>query len=120
MSALPPKADIGTQSWNVRFDIGPGSLIHHNLDTCIAIKQLFELEARKLISGLFADMRGKAPLNASHDQPETRRHRARLCRPRSGRPESVLAFRQRGRAIRGECVSPASDRNRWSSTSRDE
>jgi hypothetical protein len=63
MSALPPKADIGTQSWNVRFvpkaDIGPGSLIHHNLDTCIAIKQLFELEARKLISGLFADMRGK-------------------------------------------------------------
>jgi hypothetical protein len=62
-SALPPKADIAQHRGDVRFvpkaDIGPGSLIHHNLDTCIAIKQLFELEARKLISGLFADMRGK-------------------------------------------------------------
>ena len=36
MSALPPKADIGTQSWNVRFV--PKADIHHSFDHMVGAR----------------------------------------------------------------------------------
>jgi len=53
MSALPPKADIGTQSWNVRFVAREASLALARLAQPEAPKKLQNVMAITDVLGLF-------------------------------------------------------------------